>query len=173
MSYLEEYLYTKLGTPIRSREFRQGNSVIRSRKFGVEHAAIHSYPKWGRGIWSALLRISALSEARLCIKSYSGSRFWQFLVLFWMLWMLVNVHKPCHVPYASRIPTSGTIFRERCFGVFKEWVRSWSHVFLITKIKTLAKKLLVVRPEKVTRRKKNKKTYNGNCKAFRVKRKRN
>ena len=50
-------------------------------------------------------------------------RFWLFLVLFWMLWMLVNVHKPCHVPHASRKTTTWrTIFTERLFGVSKEWV---------------------------------------------------
>ena len=53
--------------------------------------------------------------------------FWLFLVLFWMLWMLVTVHKPCHVPHASRMKTSRTIFTERLFSVSKQWVRSWSH----------------------------------------------
>ena len=80
-----------------------------------------------------------------------------FLVLFWMLWMLVTVYKPCCVPHASRTTTSGTIFTERLFSVSKEWVRSWSHAFLITYDKTLTKKLLAVRPEKVTRRKKRSK----------------
>ena len=80
-----------------------------------------------------------------------------FLVLFWMLRMLVTVHKPCCVPHASRTTTSGTIFTERLFSVSKEWVRSWSHAFLITYDKTLTKKLLAVRPEKVTRRKKRSK----------------
>ena len=40
--------------------------------FGVGHAAIHSYPRWGIGIRSALIQILALSGARLCIKSYSS-----------------------------------------------------------------------------------------------------
>ena len=66
------------------------------------------------------------------------------------------MYKPYHVPHASRITTSGTIFTEICFGVSKEWVRSWSQVFLITKVKTFAKKFLGVRPVKVTRRKKKK-----------------
>ena len=36
----------KLGTPIRDREFRLGNAIIRSGTFGeVAHAAMHSYPK--------------------------------------------------------------------------------------------------------------------------------
>ena len=83
--------------------------------------------------------------------------FWLFLVFFRMLWMLVTVHKPCHVPHASRITTSGTIFTEKLFSVSKEWVRPWSHAFLITYDKTLTKKLLVVSPEKLTRRKKRKK----------------
>ena len=83
--------------------------------------------------------------------------FWLFLVFFRMLWMLVTVHKPCHVPHASRITTSGTIFTEKLFSVSKEWVRPGSHAFLITYDKTLTKKLLAVRPEKLTRRKKRKK----------------
>ena len=40
----------------------------------------------------------------------------------------------------------------------KESVRSWSHAFLITYDKKLTEKLLPVGPEKVTRRKKKKKT---------------
>ena len=63
-----------------------------------------------------------------------------FLVLFWMLWMLVTVHKLCHVPHASRIATCGRIFAKRHFSVSKEWVRSWSHAFLITYHKTLIKR---------------------------------
>ena len=55
--------------------------------------------------------------------------------------MLVAVHKLFHVPYASRIKTSGTIFTERHFSVSKEWLRSWSHAFLITYRKTFTKKL--------------------------------
>ena len=55
--------------------------------------------------------------------------------------MLVTVHKLCHVLHASRITTCGTIFTERHFSVSKEWVRSWSHTFLITYHKTLIKKL--------------------------------
>ena len=31
--------------------------------------------------------------------------FWLFFVLFWMLWMLVTMHKLCHVPQASRVTT--------------------------------------------------------------------
>ena len=64
-----------------------------------------------------------------------------FLVLFWMVWMVITVHMLCHVPHTSRITTWGTIFTERHFNVFKEWVRSWSHVFLITYQKTFTKKL--------------------------------
>ena len=79
---------------------------------------------------------------------------WLFLVLLWMLWMLVTVHKPCHVPHASRITTSGTIFTERRFSVSKEWVRPWSHAFLITYDKTFTKKLLTIFLEKVKRRNK-------------------
>ena len=83
--------------------------------------------------------------------------FWLFLVLFWMLWMLVTMHKSYHVPHVSRITTWGTIFTEKLFSVSKEWVRSWSHAFLINYDKTLTKRLFAVRPEKVTRKKKRKK----------------
>ena len=65
---------------------------------------------------------------------------WLFLVLFWMLWMLVTVHKPCHVPHASRITNWRTIFTERLLSGSKEWVRSWSHAFLIADHKTSTKK---------------------------------
>ena len=72
-----------------------------------------------------------------CFRVSSGL----FLVLFWMLSMLVTIHELCHVPHASRITTCGTIFTKRHFSVSKEWVRSWSHTFLINYHKTLAKKL--------------------------------
>ena len=85
--------------------------------------------------------------------------FWLFLVLFWMLWMLVTAPKPCHVPHLSRITTSRTIFLERPFRVSKEWVKSWSHTSsLITYDKIFIIKLLAVRPEKVKRGKKRKKS---------------
>ena len=58
--------------------------------------------------------------------------FWLFCVLFWMLWMLVTLHKQCHVQHASQITTWATIFMERLFSVSRKWVRYWSHVFLIT-----------------------------------------
>ena len=80
-----------------------------------------------------------------------------FFCFFLMLWMLVTVHKPCHVPHALRITTWRTIFMERIFSVSKEWVRSWSDASLIAYHKTFSKKLLAVRPEKVARRKKRKK----------------
>ena len=81
---------------------------------------------------------------------------WLIHVIFWMLWMLVTVHKPCHVPHTSWIKAWGKIFIERLFSVSQWWVRSWSHAFLITYDKTLTKNLLAVRPDKVTRRKKRK-----------------
>ena len=81
-----------------------------------------------------------------------------FLVLFWILWTLVFMEKSCHVPRASWLTTSGTIFREIFFGVSKEWVRSWSHTVLISNLKTLAKNLLAVHLAKGTRRKKRRKT---------------
>ena len=74
-----------------------------------------------------------------------------FSVLFWMLRMLVTMNKWCHVPHASRITTLGKIFTKIPFGLPKEWVRSWSHAFLITNAKLLAKKLLTVSP-KILRR---------------------
>ena len=73
--------------------------------------------------------------------------FWLFLVLFWVLWMLVTMFKPSHVPHASRITTSGTLFMERPFSVFKEWVSSWSHASLIVYDKTFPKKLQAVHPK--------------------------
>ena len=84
-----------------------------------------------------------------------------FLVLFWMLWMLVNVHKLCHVPHASRITTCGTIFMWRHFSVLKEWVRSWSHTFFITYHEKLIKKLFggtSRKSDKNEKKKKNKKS---------------
>ena len=92
--------------------------------------------------------------------------FWRFFVLVWMLWMLVTLHKPCHVPHASRITTIGTIFMERFLTLSREWVRSWSHTLLKTSHKTFTKKLLAVLPEKVTRRKKEKKTRMAIAKLF-------
>ena len=89
-----------------------------------------------------------------------------FLVLFWILRMLVTVHKPCHVSHASQITTLGTTFTEVFFDVSKEWVRSWSYLFLKTNLKTYTKKLLAVRPEKRTRRKKRKKTRIATTKLF-------
>ena len=110
----------------------------------------------------------------ICITCFrvSGGWFWLFLVLFWMLWMLATVHKMRNVPQASKITTTGTVFTEIFFDVSKEWVSSWSHVLSITKVKTLAKKLLAVRPEKRKGRKKRKKNWNDNCKALCVKLKR-
>ena len=92
--------------------------------------------------------------------------FWLFLVLFGMLWMLVARHSPCYVPHALRITTWENVFTEIFLGVSKEWVRSWSHAFLITNLKTLVKKLLTVRPEKVRRRKKRNKSRMAIAKLF-------
>ena len=69
-----------------------------------------------------------------------------FVVILWMLWMLVTVYKPCHVPRALEITTWEALFIERLFSVSKEWVRSWSHVFLII-YKTFAKIHKAVRPK--------------------------
>ena len=95
--------------------------------------------------------------------------FWLFLVLPWMLWMLVMLHKPCHVPHASRVTTWGTFFTERPFSLSKEWIKSWSHAFLILILKRFLKSLRqwVQNPvEKETKKKK------GNCKALKRKSKR-
>ena len=63
------------------------------------------------------------------------------------------MHKPCHEPHGLQITTWGPIFAETFFGVSKEWVRSWSHAFLIINFKTLAKNLLAVCKEKETGKK--------------------
>ena len=52
------------------------------------------------------------------------------------------------------------------FGVSKEWVRSKSHIFLINKLKTFAKKLLAVRPKKVTKKEKKKRPRMAIAKLF-------
>ena len=87
-----------------------------------------------------------------------ANMFWLILVLLWVLWMLATVHKPCHVPHASRITTCRTIFWEIFFGVSKELFRSWSYVFLITNIEISAKKTLAICPKK--RKEKEKKIKN-------------
>ena len=114
----------------------------------LESSAIHWLTNW-----QTCFRVSGCF---LCFFGCCG---------YWLPWI-------SHVPHASsRITTWGTIFMERSFSVSNEWVRSWSHAFLITYDKTLTKKLSAVRPEKVTRRKKRKKSRI--CKASCVKRKRN
>ena len=82
--------------------------------------------------------------------------------------MLVTVHNPCYVPHASRITTWITIFTEILFSVSNEWVRFWSHFFLINNPKTFIKKLLAVCPEKVTRSKNRKKNRISIAKLFAV-----
>ena len=95
------------------------------------------------------------------------------LVLFWwMLWMLVTVHKLWHEPHASPITTSGVIFMERIFSVSKEWVRSWSHGFLITYHKTFTKKLFRGPSRKTEEKEKKKQSRIGLTKLFAL-RKRN
>ena len=76
--------------------------------------------------------------------------FWvsgSFLCFFGCCKCWLRLHKPCHVPHESRITTWATIVKERPFSVSKEWVRSWSHAFLITNYKTLTKNLLAAIPE--------------------------
>ena len=55
---------------------------------------------------------------------------------YWLPCILVKL---CHVPHASWIITWGTIFIEPLFSVSQEWVRSWSHAFLIAYDKTWLK----------------------------------
>ena len=62
---------------------------------------------------------------------------------------------------------------ETHFSVSNEWVRPWSHAFLITYQKTFTKKLFGGPSRKSDDKEKKKKNWNGNCKAFCVKRKRN
>ena len=50
-------------------------------------------------------------------------KFWLFLLFFWMLWMLVTVNKPYHVPHSSRITTWGTIFMDVFFGVLEGMIQ--------------------------------------------------
>ena len=78
-----------------------------------------------------------------------------FLQTFWMLWMLVPCirHVMCHTRREYQLKT---IFKEIYLGLSREWDWSWSHALLIPNVKTLAKKLLAVRPEKETRRRKKK-----------------
>ena len=80
--------------------------------------------------------------------------------------MLVTVQKGHHVALLLKIRDWGTIFTEIYFGVSKEWVRFKSHIFLITKLKSLAKKLLAVRPEKVTKKEKKKRPRMAIAKLF-------
>ena len=94
-----------------------------------------------------------------CFRVSSGL----FLVLLGMVWMLVTVHKLCHVPHASRITACGIIFTERHFSVSKEWVRSWSHSFLITYYKTLIKKLFGGTSRKSDEKEKKKRKKKPEC----------
>ena len=86
------------------------------------------------------------------------SKFLAVSCAFLDLWMLVTMDKPCHGPHTSRMTTWITIFTRILFSVSKKWVRSWSHVFVITYHETLPRKLLAIRPEKVTTKEKRRKT---------------
>ena len=59
-------------------------------------------------------------------------------------WLLCINCVMCHT---SRITTWATIFTYRLFTVSKEWVKFWSHVFLITYQKSFPKNLLTVLPK--------------------------
>ena len=105
--------------------------------------------------------LSMESSAIYCPITNLFPSFWLFLVLFWRLWMLGTVFKPCHVPHASRITTLEILFMERRFSVSKELVRSWSHVSLIVHRKQLLQRLRqsVQNPvEKEKKKKKKRKT---------------
>ena len=107
--------------------------------------------------WSTrFLFVLALESSPIYYLPNLVPSFWLFLVFFWMLWMLVIMHNPCHVPHASRLKTWGTTFTEIFFSVSKKWVRSWSQPFLITNLKTFPKTFLAVSPEKVRKKKKEK-----------------
>ena len=90
---------------------------------------------------------------------------WLFPVLFWLLWMLVTLYRTCHVPHASRITASVTLFTERLFSVSKETVRSWSHAFLIIYHRTFAENLMAVRPKSCPEGEKEKEKES-NCNAL-------
>ena len=92
MLYLEQYLYTKLGTSTRGRDFRLGNSAIRSRTCGYTELSEvrHSYPECPTTNigtirttafypgWNSLMRrpdeIGRNEKARNFCVSYSSSR---------------------------------------------------------------------------------------------------
>ena len=114
--------------------------------------------------------LSMESSAIYCPITNLFPSFWLFLVLFWRLWMLGTVFKPCHVPHVSRITTLEILFAERCFSVSKELVRSWSHVSLIVHRKQLLKSLRQSVQNPVEKEKKKKKEKKGNCKALCAKR---
>ena len=97
------------------------------------------------------------SSAIHWVTSFRVSNCFFFFFFFRMLWTLGTVRKLFHLPYASRITISESTFTERLFSVSKEWIRSWSHTFLITYDKTLTNRLLAVRLEKETGSKKIKK----------------
>ena len=88
-----------------------------------------------------------------------------------MLKMLVAVNKACHVPHTSRITSQRRIFIITFLVSPMKRVRSWSLASWVTNDKMSLKKLLIVRPKTVTRRKRRRKNYTGNWKASSVTRK--
>ena len=84
-------------------------------------------------VYYSVLTFLLINLVSLCFDSWNfchslATLFPTFLllfVIFCMLWMLLTVHKPYHVPHATRITTLGTIFTEIIFSVSKERVRSW------------------------------------------------
>ena len=71
--------------------------------------------------------------------------------------MLVTVNKTCHVPRTFQITTSETNVTKILSRFSKERVRFWSHASSVTDLKTFVKKLSVVRPKALRKKRKRKK----------------
>ena len=70
--------------------------------------------------------------SRLATRAFPS--FWLSLVPFRMLWMLVMINKPCHVPHTSWMTTCRKIFTELFCCVCNERVRSWSNASSVTNL---------------------------------------
>ena len=136
---------------------------LNNRFYIASHGAASNFLIWTSSLFF-FIRLFYLSTRFISVLTLKSSTiYWLtcfrvssglFPVLFWMLWMLITVHKLCHVPDALQITNWETIFMERHFCVSKEWVGSWSYAFLITYHKRWLKSFSAVRPGKLTRRKK-------------------
>ena len=97
-------------------------------------------------LFSIIYVIFAVRYHLIAPLQFNLSLFWMVVYIYIYIYIYIycgycTLHKPCkqcHVPHASRITAWVTIFTKIFFGVFKEWVRSWSHPFLITNLKTSA-----------------------------------